>query len=241
MRLARCLTKLGGACDDCAAGGQAHSRSRCERLRIRTPMPPRRCGRDVGADPRGWGLCVPVIAEPLPAKAVDRPVAGRGDDPSRRARWQSGGRPPPDRRGERVLDRLLGDVDVTEDADQDGHRATVLLAEHTLDLRGGQGRHAGYQPSGSSWNGRTSTGCVHARVALRPHASAESRSAALMIQNPPMCSLPSANGPSAVRRLDTHRPSRSIFRPGRKSARHLSRAGPPSRCFRARSSSASQG
>ena len=85
------------------------------------------------------GLGVPVLAGRLPAQAVDRPVAGGGDDPSRRARRQSVGRPPLHRRGERVLDRLLGDVDVAEDADQDGHRAAVLLAEHTLDLRGGDG------------------------------------------------------------------------------------------------------
>jgi hypothetical protein len=48
------------------------------------------------------------------------------------------------RRGERVLDRLLGDIDVTEDTDQDGHRATVLLAEDTLDLRGREGLYARY-------------------------------------------------------------------------------------------------
>jgi hypothetical protein len=41
------------------------------------------------------------------------------------------------RRGERVLDRLLGDVDVTEDADHDGHRAALLLAEHALAASGG--------------------------------------------------------------------------------------------------------
>ena len=67
-----------------------------------------------------------------------------------------------DRRGERVLDRLLGDVDVAEDADQDRHRAAVLLAEDTLDLRG-----CGAQYSASSWNGRTSIGSVVARASLR--------------------------------------------------------------------------
>jgi hypothetical protein len=68
------------------------------------------------------------------------------------------------RRGERVGDRLLGDVDVTEDTDQDGHRATVLVAEHIFDLRDGEGRHVRYQSSASSWNGRTSIGSVVARV-----------------------------------------------------------------------------
>jgi hypothetical protein len=77
---------------------------------------------------------VAVLAGRFPAEAVDRPIPGCGDDPSRRARRQTGGRPPLDRRGERVLDRLLGDADVTEDADQDGHRATILFPEYTIDL-----------------------------------------------------------------------------------------------------------
>ncbi len=52
-----------------------------------------------------------------------------------------------ERDGERILDRLLGEVDVAELARQHGHGAAVLLAEHTLDLRGGQLRHAGVSPS----------------------------------------------------------------------------------------------
>ena len=46
--------------------------------------------------------------------------------------------------------------------------------------------------------GRTSTGSLHAAVALRAQPSAASRSGARMIQNPPMCSLPSAKGPSVM-------------------------------------------
>jgi hypothetical protein len=41
------------------------------------------------------------------------------------------------RHGEGVLDRFLGEVKVAEAAGQDGHRATVLLAEDPFDLRGG--------------------------------------------------------------------------------------------------------
>src|SRR5919109_990556 len=89
------------------------------------------------------GLGVPVLAGRLPAEAVDRPVAGGGDDPPGGAGRQPCRRPPLHRRGEGVLDRLLGDVDVAEDADQDRDRAAVLLAEHPLDLRGGQRRHGG--------------------------------------------------------------------------------------------------
>ena len=53
-----------------------------------------------------------------------------------------GGRPPLDGRGERLLDRLLGDVDVAEGPDQHRDGAAVLLTEDILDLRGGDGGHA---------------------------------------------------------------------------------------------------
>src|SRR5207253_6063519 len=52
--------------------------------------------------------------------------------------------------------------------------------------------------AGSSWNGRTSTGALQATVARAASASASSRSAAWMTQNPPSCSFVSANGPSVV-------------------------------------------
>ena len=44
------------------------------------------------------------------------------------------------RRGKRLLDRLLGEIDVPEGARQHGDRAPVLLAEHLLDVDGRQ-RH----------------------------------------------------------------------------------------------------
>src|SRR5215470_5356946 len=49
-----------------------------------------------------------------------------------------------------------------------------------------------------SWNGRTSTGAPQASDPLAAQASAASRSGAVMTQNPPSCSLVSANGPSVV-------------------------------------------
>src|SRR6267154_6792184 len=49
-----------------------------------------------------------------------------------------------------------------------------------------------------SWNGRTSTGAPQAADPLAAHSSAASRSAAVMTQKPPSCSLVSANGPSVV-------------------------------------------
>ena len=141
------------------------------------------------------GLGVPVLPGGLPAEPVDGPVAGGGDDPAGRARGQAGRRPPLHGRGERVLDGLLGDVDVAEDPDQDGDRPAVLLAEDPLDLGGGTGRHARAQSPGSPWNGRTSIGRVVARASRRPQSRAASRSGARTMVNPPMCSLPSANGP----------------------------------------------
>src|SRR5262249_45464436 len=143
-------------------------------------------------------LCVAVLARRLPAEPVDRAVARSRDDPSRRARRRPRRRPPLERRRERVLDRFLGNVDVAEDADQDSHRAAVFFAEDTFDRGGRKDRHARNQCSPSSLTGLTSIGSVVARAILRPHSSAPSRSGALIRQKPPICSLPSVNGPSVV-------------------------------------------
>src|SRR5437588_4825204 len=140
-------------------------------------------------------LSMAIGARRFTPQAVDRAIAGGHDDPARRARGQAGLRPALCRGGEGVLNRVLGEVDVAESADQDRHRPTVLLAEHARDIRIGDPRP---QSSASSWKGRTSIGTWQARVALRPHSSAASRSGALITQKPPMCSLPSANGPSVV-------------------------------------------
>ena len=84
----------------------------------------------LAVDAHQRGLGVLVLAEGLAAQPVDRPVAGGGDDPPGRARGQPGGRPAPDRLGERVLDRLLGDVaegdiDIAEEAVQDAFAEAV--------------------------------------------------------------------------------------------------------------------
>jgi hypothetical protein len=95
------------------------------------------------ADMREHGRGVPVGAGRLAAEAVDRAAPRGEDDPALRTGREPGPRPALHGDGERVLDRLLGDVDVAEDADEDGHRAAVLGAEDTLDLR--RGRHRGRQ------------------------------------------------------------------------------------------------
>ena len=79
---------------------------------------------------------MPVFAGRVFAKTVDRPVPSRGDDPSRWAGRYARSRPALDRGRECLLDRVFGDVDIAKDAGQDGDRATVLLAEHPLDVAG---------------------------------------------------------------------------------------------------------
>src|SRR5690606_15718488 len=109
---------------------------------------------------------------------VDRPVAGGRDDPTRWARWQALRGPPPDGLGERLLDRVLGDIDVAEDADQYRDRTAVLRPEDVGDLGRRGGTHEGQSSEGrsSDWNGRTSTGNVVISASRLPHARAASRS-----------------------------------------------------------------
>src|ERR1019366_5878404 len=140
-------------------------------------------------------LLVALRSRGLAAQPVDRAVACGRDDPPRRARRHASFRPALARDRERLLHRVFGDVDIAEDADQDGDRTSVLLAKHSRDITVVK---LASQSCGSSWNGRTSTGIRHSRAAFRAHASAASRSGALITQIPPMCSLPSRNGPSVT-------------------------------------------
>src|SRR3984893_12118157 len=117
-----------------------------------------------GVQPRG--RAVPSPAGPLAPEALARAVASGGNDPSRRAGRQSGRRPPLHRCRERVLDGLLGNVDVAEDPNKDGDGSTVLLAEYMFNLGGCEARRAWYQSSASSWNGRTSIGSGIARASF---------------------------------------------------------------------------
>lgn len=57
---------------------------------------------------------------------------------------------------EGLLDRLFGDVDVTEAADQGGNGPPRLLTEDLFDLPTVDCSRAAQ--AGSSWKGRTSTG-----------------------------------------------------------------------------------
>jgi hypothetical protein len=70
---------------------------------------------------------------PVAAQAVDRPPPGRCGDP--RARVGRHAVAPPDRHGrlERVLDRILGQLEITDLTDQRGQHDCALLAERLRD------------------------------------------------------------------------------------------------------------
>ena len=128
------------------------------------------------------------LAEQLPparlaAQAVDGTVAGGRGDPAARVGRQAVARPLAQGDGERLLHRVLGDVDVTEGADQGSHRPAGFLAEDPADPgRAGPGCGAGSehcrQAPGSSWNGRTSIGAPMMALVFDAQASAASRSSA---------------------------------------------------------------
>jgi len=79
-------------------------------------------------------LLLAIVARRLASQPVDPPVACSRDDPSDRARRHTGFGPPLYGDCEGFLDRFLGDVDVTEEADQACHRSTGLGAKDALDV-----------------------------------------------------------------------------------------------------------
>ena len=93
------------------------------------------------------GLGVALVADGLAAEAVDGTVPSGGHDPSTGVRRRPLGRPPGHRDGERLLDRVLGEIDVAEDADQGGDASAVLPPE--------DGGRVGGHSVGSSGAART--------------------------------------------------------------------------------------
>jgi hypothetical protein len=75
------------------------------------------------------------LSASLPAEAVDRSIAGGGRDPAAWVGWQAVTRPRAKGSGERLLDCVLGEVDVSKGADQGGDRPAGLLAEDPADRR----------------------------------------------------------------------------------------------------------
>ena len=74
-----------------------------------------------------------VDERPVTAKTVDGAVPGGRDDPGTGIRRLSVRGPALERGREGVLHRVLGKIEVPEDADEDRNRATPFLAEQGLD------------------------------------------------------------------------------------------------------------
>jgi hypothetical protein len=70
---------------------------------------------------------------PFAPQPVDRPVARGRDDPGGGIVGQPALGPALERDQERVLDRLLGAVEIAEDAGEDGDRLSRLAPEQTVD------------------------------------------------------------------------------------------------------------
>jgi hypothetical protein len=78
--------------------------------------------------------CDVLLAKrPLSSDPVDGTVAGRRRDPCARRRRDAPRGPRPERFGERLLNGVLGEIEVTEDPDQGRDGPILLLAEQALD------------------------------------------------------------------------------------------------------------
>src|SRR5207247_11258743 len=82
----------------------------------------------------------------LAAQPIDAAIAGGRRDPAARIRRQAVTWPSGERDRERLLNRILGDVDVPEGADQGCDRAAELLTEYPADI-GLAELYAGVRPS----------------------------------------------------------------------------------------------
>src|SRR5262249_17790647 len=88
----------------------------------------------------GWELGEPLEELGLAGKGalaadpVDRSIAGGRDQPGRRVARRSLARPAFDGGGERVLEGVLGKLEVAEDADQGREDAAPLLADDLFEL-----------------------------------------------------------------------------------------------------------
>src|SRR5213075_538626 len=80
-------------------------------------------------------LAEEFLSASLAAETVDRSIAGSSRDPAARVGRQAVARPCAQGDGERLLDCVLGEVDVAEGADQGGDRSAGLLAEDPADRR----------------------------------------------------------------------------------------------------------
>ena len=72
------------------------------------------------------------------AEPVDRAVARDRVQPRRRRLRRAVARPPLERERERLLERVLGQLEVAQPADERGEHARAVLAEGLLDGPGGR-------------------------------------------------------------------------------------------------------
>jgi hypothetical protein len=93
----------------------------------------------------------------ISAQPVDGPVPGGGGDPRPRPVGDALPGPPLHGHHEGVLDGLLGQVEVAEDADEGCDRPSLLLAEQAVDDLARVGLGNGYSSPGIGMTGRTST------------------------------------------------------------------------------------
>ncbi len=139
------------------------------------------------------------VAMRLAAQSVDGLARGGGGQPAAGVGRYAVDRPPLDRGDERLGRCVLGDVEVPEAAGETGDHPRPLVPVRAGDRLLGlvSGLVAGKAGHGSSsalkdssvWNGRTSTLPRHALEPSAARASAWSRSAASITQNPPRYSL----------------------------------------------------
>src|SRR5258708_25077215 len=88
------------------------------------------------AEEQVMSLCLAAGPGRLAAQPVERLVPRGGDDPATRVRRHPVAWPAFGGDGERLLDRVLRDVDVAEDAGQGRHRDPGAIPEGTLDRVG---------------------------------------------------------------------------------------------------------
>jgi hypothetical protein len=113
------------------------------------------------------------------AEVIDRSISSGRRDPATGVRRQAVGGPLPYCEGERLLNRVLGEIDVAEDPDQGSHRPTGLLAEDPADQCFIDDEQV--QPPSVAAKGQTSIGEEITLVTFDAQPSAPSRSAASMM------------------------------------------------------------
>jgi hypothetical protein len=132
------------------AGGedepQAIVRERIDLALVVVDRPQRRQRREL----RALGLQSALAPQP-----VDRPVAGDAGDPGTGVVGDSIARPALDRDRERLLDRLLGCVEVAQNADQGRNRPSGLLPEGAVDDPGVR-----YEETSATRPERSNPNCV---------------------------------------------------------------------------------